>query len=70
MDFSPFSFALTHSAGLSPTWLWYSRMMSTYNIQSPSATPLPGQSLLKKLDTRLGLQPDESPCQGSVMLIK
>lgn len=68
--FPLFSLALTHSAGLSPTQLWHSRLMSTYDVQSPPATPLPGQSLLKKLDTCLGLQPDESPCQGSVMLIK
>ena len=70
MNFSPFSLALPLLAGLSPTQLWHSRLLSAYDIQSRPVTPLPGQSILKKLDTGLGLQPYESPCQGSVMLIK
>lgn len=47
-----------------------SRLMAACGVQSPPATPLPGQPLLKELDTRLGLQPDPSPCQGSVTLIQ
>lgn len=70
MDFSPFSLALTHSVSLSPTKLWHSRLMSAYNVESPPATSLSGQSILKKLDTGLGVQPDEPLYQGSVMLIK
>lgn len=68
--FSRFPLALTHSVGLPPTQPWHSGLLSACDSQSPPDTPFPVQSLLKHLDTRLGLRPDESPCQGSAVRIK